>query len=299
MTDQSAEMRAGVSGAGQPYVHGPQHQSPTAIDAVLILLRHWKWLVLVPLLAGIASYVFMSTTVPKRYISSTTFLMLNEAAARSAESFILSPAVLDVAIQAHPDLPGETMSQKRRILAGRIRWFVTPGDSRKTANIFYMTVEDNLPSRAQSVAKALIEQWLVLTKPRPDAKIRLEAELERVEMRIQEADLLLQRLSGETKSVVAPNTLQGEFATPIEKLRENRFLLFQQGQKLRVDLAGGSRDAILTQPDLSIEPTYTKTGPVGMSMLAALGLTILTILVHHWFKSAMSLHSASRHDSGS
>jgi hypothetical protein len=305
MKDQSADLKdPGLKDRGQDRPdassghavsgHAEFQDSPPmtfgGLDVILLFLGHWKWLVFGPLLAGILAYSFLYTTVPKRYISSTT-LLLNDTTARTAESFMLSPAALDIAIASHADLPGESLSQKRRLLSTRIKWSVTPGDSRKTATIFYMTVEDTLPTRAQSVARILIEQWLILSKPRPDAKARLEADLERTETRLAEADVLLQRLSGETKSIIAPNSLQGEFATPIERLRENRNALVLQAQKLRVELAGGSRDAILTAPDLSLEPSTTRSGPVGLAAGATLCLFLLFIIGRYWLQHALARDS--------
>jgi hypothetical protein len=266
----------------------PGTASPT-VDVLLLLARRWKWLVIGPLVVGAVAFGVASTQ-PRRYQSSTTFL-LGDASARNAESFILSPAVLDVAIAAHPDLPGETIAEKRRLLGNKIRWSVTPGEVRKTANIFYMTVEDRVPARARSVATALINQWLLLSTPRPDAKVRLGVELELTETRLREADVLLQRLAGETTSMVAPNSLQGELATPIEKLRDGRFQLAQQAQKIRYALAGGSRDVILTPPDLPTEPSPSLIWNVVASATAsaiALALIGLAIVGGHWLVVAMA-----------
>lgn len=247
----------------------------TGVQNVLkILADNWKLILAVPVLAGIIA-VAATPLLPKRYASSTTLLM-SDTMARGVETLMRSPAVLDVVIAAHPDLPGDTLPQKRRNLNERISWSVTPGDARRTAAIFYMTVEDQIPARAQAAAKAMLEQWLLLSKPRPDAKIRLEADLVRVETRIREAEVLLGQLSGEAKLIVAPNTMQGELATPLDRLRSNRDALVQQALKIRQDLLGGSRDVILTPPDLPVEHVWQRRS--GMLPVAAM-LISLTVLL--------------------
>jgi hypothetical protein len=268
---------------------------PTAFgmfDIALIILQNWRLLVLVPIIAGLIAFAVVAN-LPKRYASTTTWMIndtgprLNDPT-RTIESLLLSPAVLDAVIAAHPDVPGDTPAQKRRGLGDRIKWSVTPGDTRKTANIYYMAVEDQIPARAQSFAKVLIEQWLLLTKPRPDAKARLEAELARTEARVREADVLLEKFSLEAKNVVTPNNMQGELATPFEKLRDSRTVLIQLAQKIRLELAGGSRDMILSGPDLPTEPVST-----GRSVAAALTaagvfpLILLGLLLRHWFRTTM------------
>jgi uncharacterized protein involved in exopolysaccharide biosynthesis len=270
--NKSDEPQLPTETTGKPAAFG-------VIDILQALAQDWKLLVFGPIVGALAALWFASTR-PVTYVSTTTLLM-NEAVARAAESLMLSPAVLDATITAHPDLPGESVQQKRRYLTKAIQWSVTPGETRKTANLFYMTVEDQSPARAQSIAKSQLDRWIDIIKPRPDAKSRMEFELQRTELRLREADAMFERLNSEAKSVVSPNSQQGELATSIEKLRENRFTLFQQAQKLRLDLMGGSRDAILSPPDLPSErvsPTRNIVWPLSAAA-ATLSLLLLLLLV--------------------
>jgi hypothetical protein len=274
--------RKNVSG-----VSGSRRRNSFVLEVFSTFTRSWTWLIFGPVFAGLCGYGLASVR-PVYYASSAT-LQMGDAAVRSAESLILSPAVLNNVVAAYPNLPGETLGAKRRNLVRRISWSQTPGESRKTANLFYLLVEGESPAQAQSIANMLLDRWLELTKPRPDAKSRLEFELERTELRLREADAMFDRMTGETKTLLAPNSLQGELATSIERLRESRFGLAQQAQKIRLELMGGSRDVVLTPPDLPTEINSLGRGAIAASFAAAAFLLILLlILMRHWLWAVLA-----------
>jgi hypothetical protein len=269
-TQDSLPPPAGAAG------NAPSFAEPGRIDlfdVILVMARNLKLLVVAPIVAGALAFG-VASFLPKTYTSVAT-LKLDDAGARTADAYVRSPVVLDVVLKAFPDLPGATPEERRRHLNETIRWEVASGESRRTAAIFYLLVEDRIPARAQAVATALLDTWLELTKPRPDARVRLEEQLTRTQAQLKSADELLRSLQSQAPSLVIPNSLAGELATSLTKLMERRDHLTEMMVKIRFELTGVSRDFILAPPSLPVEHTWPRRGPIAIRAAIATGIIAL------------------------
>jgi hypothetical protein len=102
----------------------------------------------------------------------------------------------------------------------------------------------------------------------------LEADFARYEAQIEELTGLIGRLGNETKVLVYPNTLSGEIATPLHALYTKRDEASRAVAKIKEQLDGITRDAIVVPPSLPTERAYS----AGWPALLAAAITLLIML---------------------
>jgi len=250
--------------------------SSQIVEWALLAIRSWRLLVAGSLLVGLFG-VTGGLLWPKIYTSTTT-LQTNEAGARSAAEIIGSPAVLNNILTKYPDLPGATIDEQRERLALRIRFEVSPGETRRTANLFYLRVEDRDPVRAQSISNIALDTLFELVKPRGRDRAVLEERLARFEGELEKSDEVIKRIEVEATSLIMPNSLQGEVATSIAGLRDKREKLAEEVSKIRRELRGApTRDIVLTAPSLPVEFRWSR---VSVLLFSSAPATLVLLLIY-------------------
>jgi hypothetical protein len=248
------------------------------LDLLAVISENLRMLVLGPLLAGLCA-VGIGFLLPHTYTSSAS-LGLNESGARNAETLMRSPAVLDDVLRKFPELRGSTPEERLSRLNNKFRWVTVQGESRKTAAVFNLEVENEVPARAQAINAELINNWIELTKPRLDAKLRLEALIGRTELQLESVSGLIKQLESESvKQLLMPNSLQGEVATPLLALRVQRDRHIESLVASRLALLGTSRDVILSPPSLPVEVTWPRKGALGTIAAIVSGLLLLSYVL--------------------
>lgn len=136
------------------------------------------------------------------------------------------------------------------------------------------------PQSAQTINSQLIEAWLNTTLPPPGERANLEAELERNRIAAASNTALIQQLQKEATTLVTPNSISGEIATPISSLISKRDLNLATMVTLQNKLAGLTRDVIAMPPHLPREPGLPKKKAIAiLSGIAAFpGLLIIILL---------------------
>lgn len=276
-----------ATAASQPSAVNSSQPAAGIMDTLFYIASRWRVLAMAPLIAGLAALGASFAVAP--VYTSTSTLMINDLQARAAESLMRSPAVIDRLIAEFPDLPGATTQAKRRRFNARMRLVVTPGDSRRTASIFYLQVDDRYPERAQKISTRMLDSWLDLVQPRPAAKLLLREQIEANEANIKETDRLAERLGREAGSLILPNSQQGELATAFQKLRAERDRLIDVRAKLTKEMVGLNRDVILTQPDLPTDLVWPRKG---MLTVVASGLMLLLTAIYLAGRRAYELNLA-------
>lgn len=239
-------------------------------------------LLLGPLAAGIVA-VGIASVVPQ-YYTSTVYLNLDEAGARNADAWMRSYPVVDKVL-SQVSLRGATQEERRKWIEDNRRIVVAAGAPPKTANLFKMEYSDRDAALAQKINTLLVETWLEATKPPPDRRASLEAEIARTETQVKAITGLIERLEKDATSFVS-QSLQGELATPIlgliAKRDENLGALIDLKNKLK----GMSRDVVFGAPDLPQEPSWPNKKLVFALTVALTGLLLLalTILRHVWLR---------------
>jgi uncharacterized protein involved in exopolysaccharide biosynthesis len=264
-------------GAGCKTMSEPEDRT-RFLDLIATLGETKRFLIFGPVMVG--GLVYCATfALPNLYLSEA-YLSLNEASARTVETLVRSPVVLDAIAKKQQIAPGAGLNEFRRGLNSRLFFDVPARESRKTSSLFILGVEAKDPALAQSTNAAIIDAWLAATKPKPDARAALESQLERTEAQLKSVASVLGRLQTETPSLLSPSSLQGEFATPIVGLVNQRATLSASIEAIKRELAGASRDLVVVTPTLPSEPNWPARGLIAaLSAIAAWFAFLFVVLV--------------------
>jgi uncharacterized protein involved in exopolysaccharide biosynthesis len=245
-----------------------------------LIKENLKLLVLGPILAALVAFA-VTSALPKWY-TSVAYLALDEASARSADARMRSSPVLDKVLSEY-NAPRSTLEGRRRFLEDNRRVSVAAGETQRTANLFRLEYSDKSPQIAQKVNTLFIEAWLESTKPKPDHRATLEAEIERTDTQAKSISGLIDRLQNDAPSLLA-QSLQGELATPILSLITKRDQNLAQLITLRNSLNGITRDVIFGKPDLPEEPSWPRRGMITIlaGLLSALLLLVFILVRRFW-----------------
>jgi hypothetical protein len=253
------------------------------LDVLIVIAQNLRLLILAPLIAGLLGFGIAYVWPPK-YASDAylTFPAEKQADAfKTAEALMRSPTVLDAVLKQYPQ-PGSP-DRQRRALDRRIVWSAARGADRKTPNVVVVSFEDDSPHRARAINTALLEAWFEATKPQPDRRVQLEAQLERTEGQLKAVSDLFDRLAGETPKLVLPG-MQNELASSLSGLLSQRASHIASIEALKLALAGVSRDVIVVPPTLPDEPIWPKKTWFAASAAAGTFLVLLLFLFcrHAW-----------------
>lgn len=261
-----SSMHAQPSPDRQFEVSGAPDSVQTYLELWLTLKLYLLLLMVVPLVA--ATLALGAGYALNRYYVSAAYLgPLDEKSSRLASSVIYSAKILDTVLQAVPDyLPDESdPASRRRRLSSKIHWVPAKGSDGRQPGLYVLEVQDRSPTRAQAIAKVIVDNWLLASGPPPDERGRLERALESSKTLAGELSVLTTELLrrpgeflSETKSSSAVNyadlfRLQSDTLAKIEDLK-NR-------------LAGMSRDIVFTQPMPASAVQWSKASVFGATAI--------------------------------
>ncbi|MGO8911441.1 MAG: hypothetical protein ACLQDM_19260 [Bradyrhizobium sp.] len=245
------------------------------------ILQNLKLLLLGPVIVGLVAFGIVNV-LPKWY-TSVAYLNLDEAGARAADALMHSPPVLDKVL-AELKPPQNTVEARRAFLNGNRRIVVAAGELQRTSGLYRLEYSDRDPRVAQRVNLLFIEAWLESTKPPPEKRATIEAEIARRDLRAKSVSQLIDRLQKDATSLVSQNSQEGELATPLTKLIEKRDENLATIADLRNSLNGVSHDVVFSAPDLPEEPSWPKKGMITIlaGFVAGLLLLMFVILRPFW-----------------
>jgi hypothetical protein len=271
-----------LAGPEESTANPPQNVSTLGV-LVALILDNLKLLVLGPIVVGIIA-LGVASVWPKSY-TSVAYLAMDENEAKAADVRMRSIPVLDKVL-AEFKVQGNTLEARRRFIDENRRIVVAAGTSPKISSLFRLEYSDRDPVVAQKINSAFIEVWLETTKPAPDRRTTIEAEIERTDLQAKSISQLIERLEKDSPSLLAQNSLQGELATPILGLIARRDQNLVNLAALRNSLRGVSRDVIFGAPDLPEEPSWPKRGIITVLAALSAGLLLLTFLILRRFGPA-------------
>jgi uncharacterized protein involved in exopolysaccharide biosynthesis len=250
-----------------------------------IVSTNLKLLIASALLAGIAGFVAASFNT--KYYTSSAYLRMDENAARNANAMMSSPVTLDKVL-AKIKVPGDTIEARHRFLDENRRIVVAPNEIPRTSKFFRLDFTSTDPRFAQQINSLLLEAWIESTKPPPFRASTLQAEIERIESQTKTISDLLERLSKETPTLLAQNSMQGELATPLVALIAKRDQNLAAIAGLREQLLGVTEDVVFGRPQLPEEPVSSRR--VLIAVLSAIGGGLLmfafVVLRAVWWRRA-------------
>jgi hypothetical protein len=245
-------------------------------ELIAVLAENYKWLLIGPLLAGVLAFGIISL-LPKWY-TSVAYLRINDTAARSADAVMRSSPVLDKVLAAF-QVPGDNVEARRQYLDTKRRIVVAPNEIQNSAGLFRLEVLSKDPRAAQGINALFISAWLDSTRPPPNMRSRIEAEIERAQLQTNSISELLERLRKESPSLLVQNSLQGEIATPLVALITKRDQNLATIIDLRNQLLGTSTDVVFGPPDLPEASTWPKRGIMTILVVASTALLLFMFVI--------------------
>jgi len=252
------------------------------------LLRHWKLLVAGPLIVGAAAYV-VAPSLQKTYVSAAYIGPLDEATSKLAALVLRSPPVLNVALQKFPQYPAPGMPDENRrlYLADKIK-FKTTMDP-KFSQLYVLEVEDAEPVRAQQIGTALIDAWLVTTKPPPDKLASLERLTVSNESQLADLSIAITELLKHPE-LLKPDVETGYAPVNIADMIKLRTEGAKRSEELKAAVAGFSSDLIFAPPTLPDVPAW----PIRRELvLRSVGITLVALILFVLMRHTISLASAN------
>lgn len=263
--------------AGSEESNDGRLKNPSTLGALMALIwDNLKLLVLGPIVVGIVAFGVASVW-PKSY-TSVAYLALDENEAKATDVRMRSTPILDKVL-AEFTVKGNTLEERRRYIDENRRIIVAAGTSPKISSLFRLEYTDRDPAIAQKINSIFIEVWLETSKPAPDRRATIEADIERTELQAKSISQLIERLERDSPSLLAQNSLQGELATPISGLISKRDQNLVNLVALRNSLKGVSRDVVFGAPDLPEEPSWPKRGIITVLAAFTAGLLLLVFVI--------------------
>ena len=264
----------------------PEYKSEPVFKQELVaaIVQHFGLLLVGPLVIGAVAYG-VAAFLPPKY-SSISYLRVDEPSSKNAVSMMASPIIRESVLPNFPET-GETPEERREFM---VKNFSTVPAA---PNLYGFQLNDSNPRNAQTIVGQLIDSWLETTKPAAVMRATLEAELERNKSEAASTSGLIDRLQKEATTLVSPNSLPGEIATPIAALIAKRDQNLASIIDLQNKLGGVPRDIIAVPPDLAVEPVWPKKGAIAvLSALAAVPVLVMLIVLGRFFAPGLGAREA-------
>lgn len=256
-------------------------------ELVLAVAGHLPLLIIGPLVAALVVYIAASQ-VPSLYRSSA-LLRIDRSAARSLEAFVTTPPVANQILTKYDD-GGRTPETRATFLSQYFRVAdPEPTSERPGDRLYRLDLEASTPQNAQSIATDLIHAWLASTPPQGSTRSYLEAELERNKLSAAANSKLIDDLQRETTTLITPNSLSGELATPISTLITKRDQSLASVNSIDSRLKGVTADVIVVPPHLPQDPIPTRARVIALLYaIAAFPALLALILLGRYFAPGLS-----------
>ena len=229
------------------------------LDVFVTLAENIKLLVIGPLLAGIGALV-VSFLIPSTFQSMAVL-----QADQTTASLISTATVLDPVIASLGLAKESTVEEARTKLRQQIKANVGRVDKLLT-----LTVSDNTALKAQTLANALLQQTYLESRPKGNARIRLDVQLEEARTRLKNAQYasigILKRLEPASSRTSGGSELARGYAEllSVTATAQAQVLL------LETQLEGLTDAQLVQAPILAQKPAQPKKG------LIAIGATLIS-----------------------
>ena len=280
-----------ATGSAQTGARTPAPENERIFSQELIgaFANHYWLLLLGPILIALVSYLTVAVA-PAKY-TSIAFLRIDRATARSVEALMTSPALADKVLSQYPEAGANSEERVRYIGRNLGLSDVEPSSDRVSVRLFRLEFSSWDARMAQSVATRLIDAWLNTTLPAPVERANLEADLERNKIAAASNTALIDKLQKEATTLIIPNSMSGEIATPISALITKRDTNLTAIQTIENRLRGMPRDVIVEPPHLPAETSSRRVGAAFLSGVAAVPLLLAVILLCRFLAPGMTLRA--------
>lgn len=233
------------------------------LDLLVTLADNVKLLIIGPLLVGLCALA-IGFALPKTY-ESVAVLQADQLPA----SLMTTAAVLDPVIATQGLAKDDTVEEARIKLRGQIKAVIG-----KTDKLLTLTVSAGTAQQAQAIANALLQQVYKESRPRANARLRLETQLAEAKMRLKNAqtaaDSLARRLES-SAAITSGNDPGRGYAELLNTAAEAQ----KQVSALEAQLEGLSEAMLIQPPTLPEKASKPKKGLIAIGATLAAGLLLL------------------------
>ncbi|MFZ2160220.1 MAG: hypothetical protein WAV72_29440 [Bradyrhizobium sp.] len=225
------------------------------LDSLLVILRHWKLLIIGPLIVGAVAYAG-SLLLPKSYLSYAYVGPLDEATAKRSSTLIPSPVVLDAALRKLSQRqPFSSMAPEvgRRYLAPRIQFRPAQGADSRSSSLYVLEVLDAEPSRARDILTAIVDSWLAAMKPPPEKLASLQRLKEALEVQLADLSTAIAQLMDHPE-LLRPDIKTGYAPVNVADMIKLRTDGVVRSEELKSIIEGPGHDAIVLPPIMPVDP---------------------------------------------
>jgi capsular polysaccharide biosynthesis protein len=239
-------------------------EESSLLDLVVTLLENIKLLIIGPLLVGLCALA-IGFVWPKTY-ESVAVLQADQFPA----SLMTTAAVLDPVISSLELTKDATIDEARTQLRDQIKAVVG-----RTDKLLTLTVSARTAAQAQAIANALLQQAFKESRPRANARVRLQAQLTEAQERFKHATsagaTMLKRL--ETNG--AGSSGSAELARGYAELLSGTGAAQNQISTLEAQLEGLSEAQLIQAPTLPEKASKPKKALIAIGATLASGLLLL------------------------
>ena len=233
------------------------------LDLLVTLADNVKLLIIGPLLVGLCALA-IGFALPKTY-ESVAVLQADQLPA----SLMTTAAVMDPVIATQGLAKDDTVEEARIKLRGQIKAVIG-----KTDKLLTLTVSAGAAQQAQAIANALLQQAYKESRPRANARLRLETQLAEAKMRLKNAqtaaDSLARRLES-SAAITSGNDPGRGYAELLNTAAEAQ----KQVSALEAQLEGLSEAMLIQPPTLPEKASKPKKGLIAIGATLAAGLLLL------------------------
>ena len=240
----------------------------TLLDILVTLAENIKLLVIGPVLAGLCA-LGLAFVLPQTYESVAVVQAENFPASLITSAAVLDPITKSMGLAKSDDAVEEARNDLRaqiRAVAG------------KTDKLLTLTVSAQSAKQAQAVANALLEQAYLQSRPKANARLRLETQLAEARGRLKgaqsAADSMIKRLDSPAVSIAGGAELARGYAETLNASSA------AQGQvsALEAQLEGLSPAQLLQAPTLPQKASKPKKVVWAIGAALAAGLLLLVFV---------------------
>ena len=238
------------------------------LDILVTLAENIKLLVIGPVLAGLCA-LGLAFVLPQTYESVAVVQAENFPASLITSAAVLDPITKSMGLAKSDDAVEEARNDLRaqiRAVAG------------KTDKLLTLTVSAQSAKQAQAVANALLEQAYLQSRPKANARLRLETQLAEAKGRLKgaqsAADSMIKRLDSPAVSIAGGAELARGYAETLNASSA------AQGQvsALEAQLEGLSPAQLLQAPTLPQKASKPKKVVWAIGAALAAGLLLLVFV---------------------
>ena len=233
------------------------------LDLLVTLADNVKLLIIGPLLVGLCALA-IGFALPKTY-ESMAVLQADQLPA----SLMTTAAVLDPVIATQGLAKDDTVEEARIKLREQIKAVIG-----RTDKLLTLTVSAGTAQQAQAIANALLQQAYKESRPRANARLRLETQLAEAKMRLKNAqtaaDSLARRLES-SAAITSGNDPGRGYAELLNTAAEAQ----KQVSALEAQLEGLSEAMLIQPPTLPEKASKPKKGLIAIGATLAAGLLLL------------------------